>query len=72
MKALSIFSLKVQNIVGKEYVAPPVYLIGLMGVPIKHGDMSQWRDRYVAEYTFFIIFAEIARFDKRQEWGRNV
>jgi predicted transposase/invertase (TIGR01784 family) len=69
-----------QNIVGKEYVAPPVYLIGLMGVPIKHGDMSQWKDRYVAEYTFreketldlldetiFIIFAEIARFDKRQD-----
>ena len=64
----------------KEYVAPPVYLIGLMGVPIEHADMSKWRDRYVAEYTFreketqdlldetiFIIFAEIARFDKRQD-----
>ena len=69
-----------QNIIGKEYVAPPVYLIGLMGVPIEHADMSKWRDRYVAEYTFreketqdlldetiFIIFAEIARFDKRQD-----
>ena len=66
-----------QNIIGKEYVAPPVYLIGL---PIEHTDMSKWRDRYVAEYTFreketqdlldetiFIIFAEIARFDKRLE-----
>lgn len=69
-----------RNIIGKEYVAPPVYLIGLMGVPIEHADMSKWHDRYVAEYTFreketldlldetiFIIFAEIARFDKRQE-----
>ena len=69
-----------QNIIGKEYVAPPVYLLGLMGVPIEHSDMTKWHDRYVAEYTFreketldlldetiFIIFAEIARFDKHQE-----
>ena len=68
-----------QNIVGKEYIAPPVYLIGLMGVPIEHMDMAKWRDKYVAEYTFreketqdlldetiFIIFAEIARFNKQQ------
>ena len=67
-----------QNPVGGDYSAPPVYLIGLMGVGVAHPDMSLWRDRYISEYTFrekethdlldetiIIIFAELARFDKR-------
>ena len=48
-----------------------------MGVPINHHDKDFWKDRYVSEYTFrekttgdllaetiFIIFAELAGFDK--------
>ncbi len=66
-----------QNRKGEEYDVSPVYLIGLMGTGIKHADESRWVDRYVSEYTFreketnelqdetiFIIFAELARFDK--------
>ena len=62
---------------GKDYEIDPVYLIGLMGVPINHPDKDFWKDRYVSEYTFrekttgdllaetiFIIFAELAGFDK--------
>ena len=62
---------------GKDYEINPVYLIGLMGVPINHPDKDFWKDRYVSEYTFrekttgdllaetiFIIFAELAGFDK--------
>ena len=58
----------------------PVYLIGLMGVPIDHPDKEFWKDRYVSEYTFrekechdllgetiVIIFAELASFDKSEE-----
>ena len=30
----------------------PVYLIGLMDVPIDHPDKDFWKDRYVSEYTF--------------------
>ena len=69
-----------QNPVGGDYSAPPVYLIGLMGVEVNHPDRELWRDRYISEYTFrekethdllddtiFIIFAELASFDKRQE-----
>lgn len=66
-----------QNRKGEEYDVAPVYLIGLMGTGIKHADESRWVGRYVSEYTFreketnelqdetiFIIFAELARFDK--------
>lgn len=66
-----------QNRKGEEYDVAPVYLIGLMGTGIKHADGSRWVNRYVSEYTFreketnelqdetiFIIFAELARFDK--------
>ena len=62
---------------GEDYEIDPVYLIGLMGVPINHPDKDFWKDRYVSEYTFrekttgdllaetiFIIFAEQAGFDK--------
>ena len=69
-----------KNYVGGDYSAPPVYLIGLMGVPIEHPDMSLWKDRYISEYTFrekmthdlldetiIIIFAELARFSKTLE-----
>ena len=66
-----------QNRRGGEYDVPPVYLIGLMGIDVKHSDPSLWDGRYVSEYTFrekhtgelqddtiFIIFAELRRFDK--------
>lgn len=66
-----------QNRRGETYDVPPVYLIGLMGVDIAHQDMTQWKDRYLSEYTFrekftnellaetiVIIFAELARFKK--------
>ena len=66
-----------QNRRGGEYDVPPVYLIGLMGIDVKHSDPSLWYGRYVSEYTFrekhtgelqddtiFIIFAELRRFDK--------
>ena len=69
-----------QNKSGSEYNVPPVYLIGLMGVPIEHHNAEYWRNRYISEYTFrekscgellaetiFIIFAELAGFDKRRE-----
>ena len=69
-----------KNYVGGDYSAPPVYLIGLMGVPIDHPDMSLWENRYISEYTFrekvthdlldetiIIIFAELARFSKPLE-----
>ena len=65
---------------GEGYDIPPVYLIGLMGVELEHEDMGLWRDRYISEYTFreklthelldetiFIIFAELARFNKEAE-----
>jgi len=66
-----------QNRRGGEYDVPPVYLIGLMGIDVKHADPAAWDGRYVSEYTFrekqtgelqddtiFIIFAELRRFDK--------
>lgn len=66
-----------QNRRGEEYDVAPVYLIGLMGTVIRHEDESLWKGRYVSEYTFrekltnelqdetiFIIFAELARFDR--------
>ena len=37
---------------GEDYDVSPVYLIGFMGVPIKHPDKEFWKDRYVSEYTF--------------------
>ncbi|MBO5074494.1 MAG: Rpn family recombination-promoting nuclease/putative transposase [Bacteroidales bacterium] len=65
---------------GDGYDIAPVYLIGLMGVPIEHHNAEYWRNRYISEYTFrekscgellaetiFIIFAELAGFDKRRE-----
>ena len=67
-----------QNRRGESYDVPPVYLIGLMGIEIEHQDLSQWKDRYLSEYTFrekmtnelldetiVIIFAELARFNKQ-------
>lgn len=67
-----------QNRRGESYDVPPVYLIGLMGVNIAHKDMAMWKDRYLSEYTFrekltnelldetiVIIFAELARFNKK-------
>lgn len=67
-----------QNRRGENYDVPPVYLIGLMGVNIAHKDPSLWKDRYLSEYTFrekwtnelldetiVIIFAELARFNKK-------
>lgn len=69
-----------QNQIGQDYVAKPVYLIGLMGVEIEHPEMELWKDKYVSEYTFreketqelldetiFIIFAEVARFNKQMD-----
>lgn len=66
-----------QNKRGEDYDVAPVYLIGLMGTVIRHEDEGRWNGRYVSEYTFrekethelqdetiFIIFAELARFDK--------
>ena len=66
-----------QNRRGEEYDVPPVYLIGLMGIEVKHENPELWRERYVSEYTFrekltnelpddtiFIIFAELRRFRK--------
>ena len=73
-----------QNKKGDEYDVPPVYLIGLMGVEMKHTLMETWKNRYVAEYVFMeklshelqddtiiIIFAELARFDKSLEECEN-
>ena len=73
-----------QNKKGDEYDVPPVYLIGLMGVEMKHYSMETWKNRYVAEYVFMeklshelqddtiiIIFAELARFDKPLEECEN-
>ena len=73
-----------QNKKGDEYDVPPVYLIGLMGVEMKHSSMETWNNRYVAEYVFMeklshelqddtiiIIFAELARFDKSLEECEN-
>lgn len=67
-----------QNRRGEEYDVPPVYLIGLMGIDVKHVNTELWRERYVSEYTFrekltneslddtiFIIFAELRRFRKQ-------
>ena len=69
-----------QNKTGFDYDVPPVYLIGLMGVNIKHTDDEYWKDRYISEYTFrekschdlidetiVIIFAELARFYKGED-----
>ena len=66
-----------QNKRGEEYNVPPVYLIGLMGIDVKHDNPELWRDRFLSEYTFrekltgelqddtiFIIFAELRRFSK--------
>ena len=75
-----------QNRRGGEYDVPPVYLIGLMGIDVKHSDPSLWDGRYVSEYTFrekqtgelqddtiFIIFAELRRFDKElSECGNDL
>lgn len=65
---------------GEDYDIAPVYMIGLMGVPIEHPDPEFWKSRFISEYTFrekscgdllaetiFIIFAELASFDKRRE-----
>ena len=67
-----------QNRRGKEYDIPPVFLIGLMGIDVKHKTPELWTDRFVSEYTFrekmtnellddtiFIIFAELRRFKKQ-------
>ena len=70
-----------QNKKGEGYAdIPPVYLIGLMGVPIDHPDKEYWKDRYVSEYTFrekechdlldetiVIIFAELVNFNKTED-----
>ena len=70
-----------QNKKGEDYAAiPPVYLIGLMGVPIDHPDKEFWKGRYVSEYTFrekechdlldetiVIIFAELVNFNKTED-----
>lgn len=69
-----------QNKSGEDYDVPPVYLIGLMGVPIMHPDKEYWKDKYISEYTFrekdchdlleetiVIIFAELTKFDKSEE-----
>lgn len=69
-----------QNRKGDDYNVAPVYLIGLMDVPIDHPDKDFWKDRYVSEYTFrekeshdllgetiVIIFAEMANFSKAAE-----
>ena len=75
-----------QNRRGGEYDVPPVYLIGLMGIDVKHADPALWEGRYVSEYTFrekttnelqddtiFIIFAELRRFDKElSECGNDL
>ena len=66
-----------QNRKGEGYDVPPVYLIGLMGIEVKHEDPVIWEGRYISEYTFrekytnelldetiVIIFAELARFHK--------
>ena len=37
---------------GEEYDSPPVYLIGLMGVPINHTEPEVWKGHYISEYTF--------------------
>ena len=68
-----------QNRRGEGYNVPPVYLIGLMDVPINHPDKEFWRDKYISEYTFrekeshdllaetiVIIFAEMANFSKTE------
>ena len=69
-----------QNHRGEKYDIPPVFLIGLMGVDIDHVDPELWKDRFVSEYTFreklthevladtiFVIFAELAKFNKEPE-----
>ena len=70
-----------QNKKGVDYdEIQPVYLIGLMGVPIDHPDKEFWGNRYVSEYTFYekeshdlldetivIIFAELVNFNKTEE-----
>ena len=47
-----------QNKRGEEYDVPPVYLIGLMGIDVKHDNPELQDD------TIFIIFAELRRFSK--------
>ena len=67
-----------QNRRGEEYDVPPVFLIGLMGIEVKHENPELWKERYVSEYSFrekltnelpddtiFIIFAELRRFTKQ-------
>ena len=70
-----------QNRKGEDYdKIEPVYLIGLMGVPIDYQDKVFWKDRYVSEYTFrekeshdlldetiVIIFAELVNFNKPED-----
>ena len=69
-----------QNRKGEDYNVAPVYLIGLMDVPIDYPDKDFWKDRYVSEYTFrekeshdllgetiVIILAEMANFSKAAE-----
>ena len=73
-----------QNKKGEEYDVAPVYLIGLMGMAIRHEEEDRWKGRYVSEYTFreketnelqdetiFIIFAELARFNKNLKECEN-
>ena len=67
-----------QNRQGGDYEVPPVYLIGLMDIEIKHEDPEFWKGKYISEYTFrekscnelleetiVIIFAELAGFCKK-------
>ena len=69
-----------QNRRGEEYDVAPVYLIGFMGIDVKHKRPELWEGRFVSEYTFrekltnellddtiFIIFAELRRFRKSLE-----
>ena len=69
-----------QNRKGENYDVSPVFLIGLMGVNIDHVEPELWNDRFVSEYTFreksthevlvdtiFVIFAELAKFNKEPE-----
>ena len=41
-----------QNRRGEEYDVAPVYLIGLMGIDVKHERPELWESQFVSEYTF--------------------
>ena len=73
-----------QNHRGKGYDVAPVYMIGLMGVDIFDREEEIWKNKNISEYTFrekethdlldetiIIIFAEIARFDKKGDECRT-